>query len=67
MPWVAAAIAVFGRLRARWRLARIERIELLHLTDMQLRDIGLNRLDVRQLADATWWQDAEGLSERKNR
>ncbi len=54
-------------LRARWQDARIERAELLHLTDRELDDIGLHRLDVRRLIDANWWQDTEAFERRASR
>ncbi len=68
--WPGAAtigVGPFAGLHARWRDARIERAELLHLTDRELGDIGLNRLDVRQLIDANWWQDPEVLGPRVKR
>jgi drug/metabolite transporter (DMT)-like permease len=57
----------FSALRARWQDAQIERAELLHLTDRELGDIGLSRINVRQLIDANWWQDPEVLEPRVKR
>ena len=56
-----------AKLRIRWQAARVERAELLHLTDRELGDIGLNRLDVRQLIDANWWRDPEVFEPRAKR
>jgi uncharacterized protein YjiS (DUF1127 family) len=53
-PWRFAAMALLAALAARWMAAaerRRQRLDLLDLTDDQLRDIGLTRSQARREAN----------------